>query len=228
MTNGASFQTGIAPGGIVTIFGTGLGAAAGQVIVPPSAAWPAQLSGIGVTMDGVNVPVYRVLNLNGQEQLSIQAPFSIAGKTSTSVVVTTPQGSSAAVSVPVLAAQPGIFILDSANAGAVHADGSIVTSASPAVAGETLVIYLTGLGTVNNAPAAGQPASLSVLSRTTVAPQVIIGGLSASVAFSGLAPGYIGLYQVNTVVPNAVPAGSVDLVVQANGVSSSTAKVAVR
>ena len=103
VTNGASFQTGIAPGGIVTIFGTGLGAAAEQVIVPPSAAWPAQLSGIGVTMDGVNVPVYRVLNLNGQEQLSIQAPFSIAGKTSTSVVVTTPQGSSAAVSVPVLA-----------------------------------------------------------------------------------------------------------------------------
>ena len=230
VTNGASFQSGIAPGGIVTIFGTGLGAAAGQVIVPPGAAWPLQLSGVGVTMDGVNVPVYRILNLNGQEQLSMQAPFSIAGKTSASVVVTTPQGSSTAVSVPVLAAQPGIFILDSANAGAVHGDATlgIVTAASPAVAGETLVIYLTGLGTVNNPPAAGQPASLTVLSPTTVSPQVSIGGLSASVAFSGLTPGYIGLYQINAVVPNGVPAGGADLVIQANGVSSNTAKVQVR
>ena len=230
VTNSASFQSGIAPGGIVTIFGTGLGAAAGQVIVPPGASWPLLLSGIGVTMDGVNVPVYRILNLNGQEQLSIQVPFNIAEKTSTSVVVTTPQGSSTAVSVPVLAAQPGIFILDSANAGAVHGDATlgIVTGAAPAAAGETLVIYLTGLGTVNYSPAAGQPASLSVLSRTTVSPQVSIGGLSASVAFSGLTPGYIGLYQINAVVPNGVPAGSADLVIRANGVSSNTAKVQVR
>lgn len=228
VTNGASFQTGIAPGGIVTIFGTGLGAAAGQVIVPSAAAWPLQLSGISVTMDGVSVPIYRILNLNGQEQLSIQVPFSIAGKTSTAVVVTTPQGSSNAVAVPVLAAQPGIFILDSANAGAVHADGSIVTSARPAAAGETVVIYLTGLGTVSNSPAAGQPASLSVLSQTTVAPQVAIGGLSASVAFSGLTPGFIGLYQINAVVPNGVPAGNADLVIQANGVNSNKAAVPVR
>jgi uncharacterized protein (TIGR03437 family) len=99
--------------------------------------------------------------------------------------------------------------LDSANSSTVHADGSIVTGASPAVAGETLVIYLTGLGTVNNPPAAGQPAPLSPLSQTTVAPQGSICGLSASVAFSGLTPGYIGLYQINAVVANAELAGEV-------------------
>ncbi len=228
VTNGASFLTGVAPGGIVTIFGTGLGAGADQVIIPLSVSWPTRLSGIGVTMDGANVPVYRALNRNGQEQLTVQAPFEIDGRTSTSVVVTTPQGSSTAVSVPVLSSQPGIFILDAANSGAVHADGSIVTGTRPAAAGETLIIYLTGLGMVSNAPAAGQPASNSVLSRTINTPQVSIGGLSANLDFSGLTPGYVGLYQINAVVPLTITPGSLDLIVQINGVASNSAKVAVR
>lgn len=224
VTNGASFQTGVAPGGIVTIFGTSLGAPAGQVV----AAWGASLGGVSVAFDGVPAPVYRVLNLNGQEQLSVQAPFSLFGKNSTSIVVTTASGSSAAVNVPVLAAQPGIFLLDAANDGAVHANGTIATAARPAVRGETVVLYLTGLGTVGNQPVSGQPASLTTLSTTVVTPQVSMGGSNALVVFSGLTPGYIGLYQINAVVPALVPSGSVDVSVTANGVVSNTAKIAVQ
>jgi uncharacterized protein (TIGR03437 family) len=227
VTNAASFQTGIAPGAIVTIFGSNLGAAAGQVIAA-GATWATSLSGVSVTMDGTAVPVYRVLNVSGQEQLSVLAPFSLAGKNSTVVVVTTPGGSSAPVTVPVLGAQPGIFILDAASDGSVHANGSIVTAASPAAHGETVVLYATGLGTVSNGPQPGQPASSTTLAPANLTPQVTIGGFSAQVSFAGLTPGYIGLYQINVVVPNAAPSGAVDVTVQANNINSNTSKLAIQ
>jgi len=129
------------------------------------------------------VPVYRVLNLNGQEQLSVQAPFSLAGKIAqtVSVVVTNAAGTSVSVNVPVLGAQPGIFLLDSNNNGTVHANGSIVTAANPAARDETVILYLTGLGAVNNPPASGQAASLTTLSSTLVTPQVSMAGVNAPV-----------------------------------------------
>ena len=228
VTNAASFQTGIAPGGIITIFGSNLGAASGQVLTAPGAPWPPKVGGAGVTMDGTTAPVYRVLNLNGQEQLSVQAPWSLSGKNSTVVSVSTAAGTSQ-VTVPVLGAQPGIFILDAASSGATHgADGSIVGSSNPASRAEALVLYLTGLGPVSNTPASGEAASLTTLSNTLVQPKVTIGGFDAPVIFSGLTPGFIGLYQVNVTVPAAVASGTVDLTVQANGVTSNTAKIVIR
>ena len=228
VTNAASFQTGIAPGGIVTIFGSNLGAAPGQVLTAPGAPWPSKVGGTGVTMDGTTAPVYRVLNLNGQEQLSVQAPWSLSGKNSTVVSVSTAAGTSQ-VTVPVLGAQPGIFILDAASSGATHgADGSIVGASNPASRAEALVLYLTGLGPVSNTPASGEAASLTTLSNTLVQPKVTIGGFDAPVIFSGLTPGFIGLYQVNVTVPAAVASGTVDLTVQANGVTSNTAKIVIR
>ena len=223
----SSKPTGIAPGAIVTIFGANLGATVGQVVynVVP---WTTSLSGITVTMDGTPVPIYRVLNLSGQEQLSLLAPFSIAGKTSTNIVVTNAAGTSSSVSVPVLPALPGIFILDSANNGAVHANGTIVTAPSPATHGETVVLYLTGMGTVSNAPQAGQPASLTTLSPTTFTPIVTMGGMPAQVSFSGLTPGFIGLYQINAVVPGGAAGASLDMTVQVNNVTRNTAKIALQ
>jgi uncharacterized protein (TIGR03437 family) len=144
------------------------------------------------------------------------------------VSVTTATGTTPAVTVPVLGAQPGIFILDAAASGATHANGSIVTASNPATRGEALVLYLTGLGPVMNQPASGASASLTTLSPTLINPQVTMGGFVAAVAFSGLTPGYIGLYQVNATVPAAVASGLVDVTVQANAVTSNTAKIAIQ
>ena len=228
VTNAASFQTGIAPGAIVTIFGSNLGAQADQIVTAPGAPWPAQLKGTSVTMNDTAAPVYRVLNLNGQEQLSVQAPWSLSGVNSVRVSVTTAAGTAAAVEVPVLGAQPGIFLLDGASSGATHANGSIAGASNPASRGETVVLYLTGLGPVMNQPATGAIASLTALSPTLINPQVTIGGFVATPAFSGLTPGYIGLYQINVTVPAAVALGLVDVTVQANGVTSNTARIAIQ
>ena len=227
VTNAASFQTGIAPGGIVTIFGTNLGAAPGQIVTAQGAPWPNGIGGTTVLMGGFIIPTYRVLNLNGQEQLSVQAPFSLYGSNAVSVQVATAGGSSFA-QVPVLAAQPGIFILDGASSGATHADGSIVTAARPAARGETVVLYLTGLGPTQPQPATGAAASSTALSYAVFQPQVTMGGLNVTPAFAGLTPGYIGLYQVNVTVPLAAASGLADLTVQSNGVTSNIAKIAVQ
>jgi uncharacterized protein (TIGR03437 family) len=92
---------------------------------------------------------------------------------------------------------PGIFpgaILDS--------NYRPVNSTNPATAGSSIVqIYCTGLGPVTNQPADGSAALSEPLSMTPNTPVVSIGGAQAQVLFSGLAPGAVGLYQVNALVP---------------------------
>ena len=82
--------------------------------------------------------------------------------------------------------------------------------AAPVQSGEYLSIYCSGPGAVANAPANGQPAPSSPPFATTIEkPTVTVGGVTASVvSYSGLAPGEIGLYQVNVQLPNGVPSGS--------------------
>jgi uncharacterized protein (TIGR03437 family) len=227
ITNAASFQTGISPGGLATIFGTNLGGPPGTSLTnsPP---WPAQIGGTSVTIDGTLAPAYSLANLNGTEQLSVQVPWSLAGATSATLSITTSAGISAAVTVPVLVAQPGIFLLDGASSGATHLNGAVIATSSPAAHGEVIVLYLTGLGAVQNEPATGTASSPTSLSLTLVTPQVTIGGVIAPLAFSGLAPGFIGLYQINATIPLGSPTGLLDLVVQSNGVTSNAAKVAVQ
>jgi uncharacterized protein (TIGR03437 family) len=81
-----------------------------------------------------------------------------------------------------------------------YPDGSLLSAAA---AGETISLYGTGLGAVNgNYPiGAAQPAFPPLT--TTALPQVSLGGVPLTVTFSGLAPGYVGLYQVNASVPSS-------------------------
>ena len=130
-------------------------------------------------------------------------------------------------------AQPGIFTLNQQGTG----QGAIVKSdqvtlaqpGTPAAAGDTVVIYCTGLGAVTPEVPAGTPASLTQLSRTVNPVSVLIGGQPARVDFAGLAPGYAGLYQVNAVVPQGTPGGnSVTVTVAVSGQVSPPATLAVK
>jgi uncharacterized protein (TIGR03437 family) len=107
----------------------------------------------------------------------------------------------------------------------------LVDSSNPATAGTTyILIYCTGLGAVkDNQPATGAPASLTAQAETATTPTVTIGGVTANVSFSGLAPGYVGLYQVNALVPAGVAAGSaVPVAISMGDVSSNTVTIAVQ
>jgi adhesin/invasin len=111
------------------------------------------------------------------------------------------------------------------------ADGRSFLAApgSPATAGDVLVIYCTGLGAVNPAVPAGTAAPSSPLSETTNRVTVTLGGRPAQVAFSGLTPGFAGLYQVNAVVPEGVAAGDqVPVVLTVAGQAGRPVTIAVR
>jgi uncharacterized protein (TIGR03437 family) len=99
-------------------------------------------------------------------------------------------------------------------------------SAQPVPRGGFITIYCTGLGDVNNHPANGVASAGET---TKVTPTVTIGGASAPVTFSGLAPGFVALYQVNAQVPANAPTGSaIQLVLAVGTASSNTVTIAVQ
>jgi uncharacterized protein (TIGR03437 family) len=103
------------------------------------------------------------------------------------------------------------------------------TLGRPVLPGEYIAIFCTGLGPVTNQPATGAAALSSPLSYTTTVPTVTLGGTAAQVTYSGLAPGFAGLYQVNVLIPSAAPAGtSVNLVLSIGGVQSNTVTIAIQ
>jgi uncharacterized protein (TIGR03437 family) len=91
-------------------------------------------------------------------------------------------------------------------------------------AGETVLIYCTGLGAVSPTPADGTAATGQ---SALVTPKVTIGGVNAPVSFSGLAPDFVGLNQVNVQIPAGLKAGNQAVVMTSGGVSSNSVLVPV-
>ncbi len=229
ITNGASFQTGLTAGGLLTIFGSNLSNGVSGFASFSQVPLPTTLANSRVLINGSAIPLFYVVNISGSEQISAQAPFELSGQQSVSVAIDNGRTISPAIQVPVMTAQPGIFLPDGVIGAFLHgADLSVVTAAKPAKAGEVVVLYCTGLGAVTPAGSTGALASSTTLSYTDITPTVSIGGTQANVAFSGLAPGLVGLYQINLTVPAGTPSGSIDVVVAANGVSSNKAKLPVQ
>lgn len=226
--NAASFTPGFVPGGLATIFGRNLSPANGFVITSQS-PWPERLNGVAVSVGGVAARLYSLVTIQGQEQISFQVPFEAPAGANVNVVIDNNGARNTAVAVALRTAQPGIFLIDGSNGAFLHADFSVVTAANPAARGEVLLLFLTGLGAVSPAVSSGAPApAQEPLARTTAAPALTTGGQTAEIFYSGLAPGFIGLYQMNFRVPANAPAGSVDVVVATGGNMSNVAKLEIR
>ncbi len=218
VTNGASFAAGsLVPGEIATAFGTSLTTGTG-INLSSSLPLPGSLLGSEVLVNGcAATPLFAVDNVNGQQQINFQAPWEIAGQQVVAVQVVNNGGISPPVGVPVLAAQPGIIAI-------LHADYTPATTASPATAGETVLIYGTGLGAVSTAQVDGTAAN----GESTIAlPAVTVGGAAAMVAFSGLAPGFVGLNQVNVMIPSGLATGNQAVGMNVDGVASNTVMLAI-
>src|SRR5262249_20387683 len=99
----------------------------------------------------------------------------------------------------------------------------------PARMGEILEIFGTGLGSVSRTQSNGTPKPTTTPPAISQTPIVTVGGVPASVTFSGLAPGLVGVYQVNVQVPGGVAAGAAVLVVASmGGVTSNAVTVALQ
>jgi uncharacterized protein (TIGR03437 family) len=223
----------IAPGSLASLYGSGL-APGGQRAV----RWPlpTQMNAVSVKVNSIPAPLLFV----SPEQINFLLPFETRAPLS---LVVTYAGSDSAPAQ----ANPDNFRSDSApaiftvtaegQAAAVIAGTGLIAGAArdslsrPARRGEVLELYCTGLGQVSNPPAAGSPAPAdppAVTSGTTI---VTVGSARAEVLFSGLAPGFAGLYQINTRIPADAPAGNrvpVSIKVNETGLPSNTAAIAIQ
>ena len=187
---------------------------------------PTMLAGTTVTINGIPAPLYYV----SPTQLNIQIPYEVSLGPSLTV-----QNNGAGVNyiLSVAGTAPAIFTTNAQGTG----QGSIlnnttyqlVDASHPATPGSAYIqIYCIGLGPVSNQPPDGSASPSGPLAETTTPTQVTIGNVQADVIFSGLAPGYVGLYQVNALVPAGVAAGSaVPVVISMGGASSNTVTIAV-
>ncbi len=151
-------------------------------------------------------------------------PFEINSNSSVTVVVNNNGILSTPQAVNVSPFAPGGFAVQG-YAVAIHTDGSLAAppgsimqvASHPAVPGETLQILATGLGPVIPSAITGNN-SLDMLRHTVAKPTVLIGGSLAQVTFSGLSPQFVGVYQLNVIVPaNTSPGDSVLLQIQIGG-----------
>ncbi|MBZ5624354.1 MAG: hypothetical protein LAQ69_37510 [Acidobacteriia bacterium] len=227
-TAGTSSAGAVAPGSLVSIFGTNLASnMAASNTVPLSTT----LGGVSVMINNLAAPVQFV----SSGQINVVAPWSLPPSDSKSgpaqVVVTRDDGvTSAAASVPVAASAPAIFNIGG-QAIAINPDGSLAAPAAtipglathPAKIGDPggLVILATGLGAVDQ-PIADGANSLDQTRNTLAQPTVLIGGVAAQVSFSGLSPQFVGINQINVVIPAGTPTGNaVSLQIQVNGTITS-------
>jgi uncharacterized protein (TIGR03437 family) len=210
----------VAPGGIISIYGANFnsspGTHAGGVSATPPL--PASVGGTQVLINSRFAPLYYV----DSTQINAQVPWEVSGATYLSVQVIVNGLPSNLSTVPLAANAPGLLVVS-------HAlDGSLVSSSQPATPGEYLTIYVVGLGPVANPPATGAAALAKPLSTTTLNPNLTIGGVAASVIFSGLTPGFSGLYQVNARVPEGIPNGDdIAVVLSVGGAVSNTITTSV-
>ncbi len=226
VVDGASFAlhpNPLAPGAIVSLFGSDLtdGTSEQFSFFDSNGRLATTLAGAQVTFNGIAASLFAAF----PGQLNVQVPTELTDVSSASVQVTVNGQTSTPRTVFIDPVSPGIFtaVPGGSGAGAIlHADGSLVTSQDPIGAGEVIVIFCTGLGEVDPPLASGIPAGLH---RTITPVTVTIDGVPAAVQFDGMAPGFVGLYQVNAVVPASTRRSStIPIVLSIGGRDSNLGK----
>jgi uncharacterized protein (TIGR03437 family) len=159
------------------------------------------------------------------DQINFQIPWETATGSAT-VTVSSSGKQTAAVKVPVVPAAPGLFFQGS-HAIVQNFDYSLNSSSNPAQDGALIIAYLTGAGAVSPPVADGAPALSSPTSNVTATVTATIDAQTAEVKFAGLAPNFVGLWQVDVIVPAGLKTGEYPLVISVGGESSNAANVSV-
>jgi uncharacterized protein (TIGR03437 family) len=214
VTNAATFNPPVAPGSLISIFGDALASLTTKAGVVPL---PTFLADTCLTVNNRPVPLLFL----SAGQINAQLPFEITG--AATLVLHSPGGVSDGFQFQVPDASPALFSSsfgDQANPPIPIIFRAFnqepVTLSNPVRRGDVLTMFGNGFGRVTPALASGAAAPLDALLSTQITPTITIGGASATVLFSGLAPGFVGLNQLNIQVPLDAPLGfNVPLVITA-------------
>jgi uncharacterized protein (TIGR03437 family) len=227
---------GVAPGSLVSIFGTDLAASTSTGNTIPLSTTLSDV--MSVTFNNIPAGLYFV----GAGQINAQLPFNVlaAGQTSgtVNVVVTRGNGASAPSSVSVAPASPGIFTTNAEGTGQAFAydnsTGDLAAPVGPPIgpfvtvpisvsSQHALIIACTGLGAVNPSIANYVAASDGTFRNTVLQPTVLIGGVPAKFIYAVLSPQFVSEYQIGVVPDPSTPTGAaVSLQIQIGGVTTSS------
>jgi uncharacterized protein (TIGR03437 family) len=229
VANAASFDrnTVVAPGGLVTIFGSDLANGTGSAASIPL---DTQLADTQVLLGDRPLPLLYV----SAGQINAQVPYDLAINTQHQIVVQRGVALSVPEVLTVSPGQPAVFTADQSGRGqgvilAVRSGGfqTLASSDNPAHTGDTIVIYCGGLGAVNPPVASG--AASPGLAPTVLPVTLTIGGVNVPTQYAGLSPGTPALYQINAVLPASVPRGNnVPLTIGMAGLTSPAVTLAVQ
>jgi uncharacterized protein (TIGR03437 family) len=197
--NAASFTSAIAPGGLVTIFGAGFGN---------------DSKSVRVDFDGVPGTVVAAFPF----QLNALVPQdSTPGPVTVRV---TGNSGTAQQNITLAANAPALFTLGGAQGAILNRDNTVNGAANPAARGNFVVVFGTGFGAV---------VADGALMRTQAPVTATVGGITVPILFSGLAPGFPGLYQINLNLPASLPPGlALPLTIQQGNSTSNTVQIAVQ
>ncbi len=232
VVNGASFvpapNNQVAAGQIISIFGSQF-LLSGQVSAG-TVPLPTQMgaNNTTVTACGQNLPLFYV----SPRQINAQLPWECPQAGTTPLTVTVNGQTSAPQPINLVAAAPGTFRVSVVNpyednvflAAILHGNNTIVGNPNSASTGEEVAIYCTGLGPTSPSFATGTAATS--FNQTVNPVTVTIDGNNAPVVYAGLTQGFVGLYQVNVIVPKSHVLFPL-VVITANGISSTGAATMV-
>ena len=212
----------LAPGTIVAIYGSNLASIATQ---PTATPLPTSMNGTTVLIGGIPAPLFYV----SSGQINAQIPFELDPSKQYQVVVSANGALTTPQPIQLTKATPGLDAFADGTLVAVHGqDGTLISQTSPAKPGEYIVMFLLGMGSTDNPVTTGSPSPGSPLDRPLALPKLTLGGIDVPIAFAGLTPGFVGLYQINLQVPNVVVDGNLVLTVSQNSLISNTTILPVR
>ena len=211
----------LAQGTVVQVYGSNLAAGTQQ---PSSLPLPTSVQGAELLVGGYLAPLYYA----SKEMLVAQLPAELQAGRSYAAIVTANGAVSTPQMINVIRATPGVAAYADGGLIAQHLDYQLVTAANPAKAGESLIMYLVGMGATNPTVPAGQPTPYPPLHEASLQPTVTVGGQPAQVQFAGLTPGGVGLHQINFVVPAGVGPGDLEVVIRQGTLTANVTKLPVR
>ena len=204
----APFTAQVAPGELISLYGSGMTT---QTATATSLPFPATLAGVQVAINGIPAPLY----FASPTLISAVVPYTIPTDGSL-LQIQVSNGSTASNVAQVFSgySAPGIFTVPPGGVGSsaiLHSDFSLVTRAKPAKVGETVLMFLTGLGPVYPPTPAGAAGPTNPFSSVAGVVEIDLDGQLAPISYAGLAPGLAGLYQVNFTIPEGVSTGNAGL-----------------
>jgi uncharacterized protein (TIGR03437 family) len=219
VVNAADLTSPVAPGSLISVFGDNLNP---TNIATSEIPLPTALGQTCLTVNGAAIPMLYA----SPSQINAQLPLHLAGQAT--LTLYTPGGTSDDYGLNIQPVAPAIF--QSGVAGPLTGipvvvkvgNQQLVTPANPIHSGDVLTIYAAGLGSTSPQIEAGLPAPVAPPAVTMVFPVIRLGGVPMAVAYAGLAPGEVGVYQINARAPSRAPQGDqVPLTLTQAGVTTS-------